>query len=645
MPFDKEKENGTVNSNFYTNHSLHQMYGSGNTPYNTSPASSPSVGGNYPMPLYNANNNRYPLLQQTVEASSSPVATPHLARQLSYAQISRQSSSPHHHARAAAAVARNTPISSAVTITDPNDPSKMFANKTGGGSGSGSKEEQQQQQQQQQQDNAWTSLDMGGMGLKNIALTICNYRFLTALYLNHNHLTYLMPSLSQLCNLKILDASGNKLSMLPPEIGLLCNLKELLLFDNNLVTLPAEFGNLYQLETLGLEGNPLQADLKNILIKDGTQALVVSLRENAPVGMPPPHREWLLVEGDTMEDPGLLRQRRLLINSRKFLIGKLHIDKFTVLCYNILCQKYATPQAYGYTPSWALSWDYRRELLVSEILGYNPDIFCLQEMEMGQYEDYFVDHFKKMGDYDSIFHPKTRAKTMSEKERRLVDGCAIFYKTTRFRLVDHEYIEYNQKALQRPDFKQTVDIYNRVMNKDNVAVFALLEDINTRQRTIVANSHLHWVPSDADVKLVQIGIMMEELKTFANKHCSPLHATGYTSPDKLPTIICGDYNSDPNSGVYEFLSKGTVQQNHKDFGNHSYGTYTTEGLSHSLSLKSSYSSVGELAFTNYTPGYKGSLSYIWYASNCLDVISLLGPIDPDYLTKIVGFPNAHFPSE
>ena len=91
-----------------------------------------------------------------------------------------------------------------------------------------------------------------------------------------------MPTLSKLSHLKTLDVSGNKLSMLPAELGLLSNLKDLLLFDNNIVSLPIEFGNLYQLETLGLEGNPLQPDLKNILIKDGTQALIISLRENAP---------------------------------------------------------------------------------------------------------------------------------------------------------------------------------------------------------------------------------------------------------------------------------------------------------------------------------------------------------------------------
>ena len=31
-------------------------------------------------------------------------------------------------------------------------------------------------------------------------------------------------------------------------------------------------------------------------------------------------------------------------------------------------------------------------------------------------------------DYRGVFWPKLRAKTMAEKEARLVDGCATFYK-------------------------------------------------------------------------------------------------------------------------------------------------------------------------------------------------------------------------
>lgn len=200
-------------------------------------------------------------------------------------------------------------------------------------------------------------------------------------------------------------------------------------------------------------------------------------------------------------------------------------------------------------------------------------------------------------------------------------------------MIENDLLEYNQKALQRPDFKQTADIYNRVMNKDNVAILSMLEDKDTNQRVLVATTHIHWDPSDADVKLVQVGVLMDEVKSFASKH----HTKNI--------VICGDFNSSVDSGVYDFFSKGVIQQNHSDFGNHTYGTYTSEGLSHPFSLKSSYGNVGELPFTNYTPDFKGVLDYIWYTTNSLDVVSLLGPVDKEYLSKVVGFPNAHFPSE
>lgn len=32
------------------------------------------------------------------------------------------------------------------------------------------------------------------------------------------------------------------------------------------------------------------------------------------------------------------------------------------MCYNVLCDKYATRQMYGYCPSWALNWDYRKKV-------------------------------------------------------------------------------------------------------------------------------------------------------------------------------------------------------------------------------------------------------------------------------------------
>ena len=52
---------------------------------------------------------------------------------------------------------------------------------------------------------------------------------------------------------------------------------------------------------------------------------------------------------------------------------------------------------------------------------------CVQEVETDQFFHYFQPELKRVG-YDGIFSPKSRARTMTEHERKHVDGCAIFYK-------------------------------------------------------------------------------------------------------------------------------------------------------------------------------------------------------------------------
>jgi CCR4-NOT transcription complex subunit 6 len=68
-------------------------------------------------------------------------------------------------------------------------------------------------------------------------------------------------------------------------------------------------------------------------------------------------------------------------------------------------------------------------------------------------------------------------------------------------------------------------------------------------------------------------------------------------------------------------------------------------MTHPFKLKSAYGAIGELPFTNYTPDFKDILDYIWYSSNSLHVSALLGEVDKDYLQRVPGFPNYHFPSD
>lgn len=299
-------------------------------------------------------------------------------------------------------------------------------------------------------------LEITGL-VRNLSPSLWNMTHLTSLFLNNNCLTRIPPEIGKLTQLRQLDLSSNKLRGLPREIGDLIHLEELLLNDNSLRSLPLELGKLFHLRRLGLKGNSsLSQELLSIYQEPkGTQKLITYLLEHFAYQYPaprPPQRPWILI------DQPVDRTKPSCM--------------FTTMCYNVLCDKYATRQLYGYCPAWALNWEYRKHSILEELKAYSADIIALQEVETEQYQDYFLRELQQEG-YEGIFSPKSRAKTMSESERKHVDGCAIFYKTSKFSLVTEHLIEFNQLAMANAEGSD--DMLNRVMTKDNIALVALLQ--------------------------------------------------------------------------------------------------------------------------------------------------------------------------
>jgi CCR4-NOT transcription complex subunit 6 len=212
-------------------------------------------------------------------------------------------------------------------------------------------------------------------------------------------------------------------------------------------------------------------------------------------------------------------------------------------------------------------------------------------------------------------------------------------------------IVFTQSALKREDFKKTEDVFNRVMNRDNIAVACLLRHKIDGYRVIVANAHIHWDPAFSDVKLIQVAMLMEELDELANKWSKRKDekSINITDSTKIPLVICGDFNSIPNSGVYEYMSKGTIDRDHTDFQSHRYGKFTEIGMSHPFSLRSAYAQGVNgkelLPFTNNTPGFQGVIDYIWYGTSALSVEAVMDGPEAAYIENVVGFPDPHFPSE
>lgn len=494
----------------------------------------------------------------------------------------------------------------------------------------------------------WHSMDLSGQGVRVLTAPLFNnYSFLTELYLSSNKISQLPIAIGNLRQLRHLDVSNNLLTDLPAELGMCVYLKNLLVFDNSIRTLPGELGSLYQLEMLGIEGNPLEAGMKQEIIERGTKALIHHLREQAPVPLPPPARSMLYLQDGPPD------------------IGQ---DSFKVFSYNILCDNYVNIQQYPYVPLAALAWDYRKELILQEIQAHDPDFVCLQEVNTDSFED-FLKPKLTYSDYEGIFWPKTRAKTMSEKDAKVADGCATFYKTSKYILLDKQLVDFAKIAIHRPDMKNQPDIYNRVMPRDDIAVVTFFENRLTGTRVIVTNTHIFWNPAYADVKLIQIAILMEYISKLIEKYVrwpaykdkkstitgenpdpeTPADSMEYTSSAQLPLVLCTDLNSTPDSSVYVLLSTGRVEPDHPELGSYQYGHFTRDGIQHPFSLRSVYSLLdgtpNALTFTNYTPGFVGMIDHIWYSTHALETTALLGPVDAEYMKRVPGFPNYHFPSD
>lgn len=483
----------------------------------------------------------------------------------------------------------------------------------------------------------WCHMDLSGQGLLYLAPKLFQYDFLESLYLNNNKLTAVPPVISKLRGLRVLDLSHNRISELPPELGLCYNLRYLYLFDNNIKTLAPNFRNLIELVFLGIEGNPIDLSLANLLAEHGTKALITHFRDKDTSLAPPKPRTWFLLQDDgDIIDP--------LQNPAAYSDDQLQPqpDCFTMLSYNTLCQHYATTKMYKYTPSWALEWEYRREALKAEVLRLNTDLVCLQEVETRTYHEFWQPLMAAAG-YKGFFFSKTRAKTMSEQESKKVDGCATFFRASKFQLIQKHHLEYNTVCMGSDRYKKTKDLFNRFMNKDHVALITYLQHTDSGEKVVLVNTHLHWDPAFNDVKALQVGILLEELQGIIRKFQGGDGAGD--DPRNALVVICGDFNSTRLSAVYQLFSTGSVSK-HEDMEGRDYGRFTDEGFHHSFKLTSAYDHIeDDFPFSNFTPTFTDEIDYIWYLANTLQVRGLLGKVDMEYFAQQIGIPDAHFPSD
>ena len=343
--------------------------------------------------------------------------------------------------------------------------------------------------------------------------------------------------------------------------------------------------------------------------------------------------------------------------------------RFRVISYNILADLYATKQvpihqflipkfglifsvrsyqAYPYCNTWNLSWPYRRSIIFQELEEAQGDVICLQEVQTDHYEQHFSPFMAEKG-YDGIFKQKSRDSSGYGR----VDGCATFWRRSKFMMVENYSVEFNECARHAAsdlglDENEGRKYVNRLV-RDNVAQIVVLEVISRsavrlpRQsiQVCVANTHLYSNHQKPDVKLWQAYALMRELESFVIQR-------------DIALIICGDLNSEPHSAVYEFFMEGGVSSPRPELEilDNSRDIRVLPDISnivHSIELISAMNAAlgEEPQYTNFTGHFRGCLDYICFTPSRLRVMAVASIPDVADLEAEngVGLPSASYASD
>lgn len=317
---------------------------------------------------------------------------------------------------------------------------------------------------------------------------------------------------------------------------------------------------------------------------------------------------------------------------------RLKGNAIRVVSYNILADYYADTEdgrnsLFSYCPQYAIDIDYRKQLLIKEIVGYNTDILCMQEVDA------------KVFDFDLIpFLGEQNMSGIHHKKGTTAEGLSTFYRSDRFEMVENfslnigetmrthdacqdlfAKLQYNQQLVTRiTDLATTLQI--------SLLKFKEFPD----KLLLVSNTHLYFHPDADHIRLLQMGFSMllvdDFMKKFKEKY----------STNDISLIFCGDFNSVPECGIYKLMTEGHIPENFIDWSSKKEEEVLNVELKQPYSIKSA---CGTPKFTNYTVGFKDCLDYIFYQTDKFSVTKIVEMPSEEELALHNAIPSVVFPSD
>ncbi|XP_051835452.1 2',5'-phosphodiesterase 12 [Antechinus flavipes] len=301
--------------------------------------------------------------------------------------------------------------------------------------------------------------------------------------------------------------------------------------------------------------------------------------------------------------------------------------------YNVLADVYAHTEhsravLYPYCAPYALGLDYRLNLLQKELSGYSADVLCLQEVDRSVFHDSLAPALDAFG-LQGLFRLKQQQH----------EGLATFFRRDKFRLLAQHDIAYQQALTGDPrhgalleSLARAPQARDRVLQRSSALQVSVLQSTKDPSKKIcVANTHLYWHPRGGHIRLIQMAVALTHLQ----------HVTQDLYPG-IPILFCGDFNSTPSTGMYSFVSTGSISEDHEDWASNGEEERCSMALTHPFRLKSA---CGEPAYTNYVGGFHGCLDYIFIDFTALEVEQVIPMPSHEEVTTHQALPSVSHPSD
>lgn len=252
------------------------------------------------------------------------------------------------------------------------------------------------------------------------------------------------------------------------------------------------------------------------------------------------------------KESSLIRRTITLpVSDFEFGISTHELSEFTVATFNVTSQS-NVQNFVNYT---AAKWKRRVKNIIGFVEHYKPDIICLQEIDTNSelykrssfhkrvWSTENVDRFNaisqylsKMG-YIGHFKPNT-----SKNENEMLQGVAIFVIKTRMEVLGVSNIELG------PEIRSNLS--TDLENVDQTAQILHLRLLN--KHILVCNTQLCLGIEMEHIRVLQV----QSIMSYIQKHFG-------SQLENTAIIMCGDFQSEPNSAVYDLIHDGKLSNRTK----------------------------------------------------------------------------------